>query len=143
MSKLTATCARSEQCTHDIRKKMTRWDVADELQQRVIDYLTHERYIDDERYARFFINDKTKYNHWGTRKVEQALYLKGISREIYEPLLQEMSDETYEEILLPLLQRKAKTIKANSDYEARQKLLRFAMQRGFTYDQASRCLGKI
>ena len=122
---------------------MTRWDVADELQQRVIDYLTHERYIDDERYARFFINDKTKYNHWGTRKVEQALYLKGISREIYEPLLQEMSDETYEEILLPLLQRKAKTIKANSDYEARQKLLRFAMQRGFTYDQASRCLGKI
>ena len=122
---------------------MTRWDVAEELQQRVIDYLTHERYIDDERYARFFINDKTKYNHWGTRKVEQALYLKGISREIYEPLLQEMSDETYEEILLPLLQRKAKTIKANSDYEARQKLLRFAMQRGFTYDQASRCLGKI
>ena len=143
MSKLTATCARSEQCTHDIRKKMTRWDVTEELQQRVIDYLTKERYVDDERYARFFINDKTKYNHWGTRKVEQALYLKGISREIYEPLLQEMSDAAYEEILLPLLQRKAKSIKANSDYEARQKLLRFAMQRGFTYDQASRCMEKI
>ena len=143
MSKLTATCARSEQCTHDIRKKMTRWDVAEDLQQRVIDYLTQEQYIDDERYARFFINDKTKYNHWGQRKVEQALYMKGISRDIYEPLLQEMSDDTYEDILLPLLQRKAKTIKANSNYEAKQKLLRFAMQRGFTYEQAAKCIKEV
>lgn len=143
MSKLTAACARSEQCTHDIRKKMTRWDVDEELQQRVIDYLTQERYIDDARYARFFINDKTKYNHWGQRKVEQALYMKGISREIYEPLIKEMCDESYEDILLPLLRRKSQTIKANSDYEAKQKLLRFAMQRGFTYEQASQCLKKI
>ena len=54
-----------------------------------------------------------------------------------------MSDDTYEDILLPLLQRKAKTIKAKSDYEARQKLLRFAMQRGFTYEQAAKCIKEV
>lgn len=122
---------------------MTRWGVDEELQQRVVDYLTKERYVDDERYARFFINDKTKFNHWGQRKVEQALYLKGISREVYEPLLREISEESYEEILLPLLQRKAKTLKAANDYERRQKLLRFAMQRGFTYEQAKRQVDKL
>lgn len=138
--KLTALCARSEHCVSDIRCKMERWEIDSDMQQRVIDYLKAENYIDHERYARCFINDKIRYNHWGRYKVEQALYHKGIEKEVYAPLLNEVEDDSYEEILIPLLQNKNKTIKANSDYERRQKLIRFAMQRGFTYEQATKAV---
>jgi regulatory protein len=102
-----------------------------------------EKYIDEERYARFFINDKIKYNRWGRRKVEQALYFKHIPREVYEPLLDDVANEDFESVLLPLLQNKEKSLKYANDYEKRMKLLRFAMQRGFSYEQADKCINML
>ncbi len=141
--KLTALCARGEHCLHEMRTKMQRWEVDDDIQKRVLDHLVKERFVDEERYARFFINDKIKYNRWGRRKVEQALYMKRIPSEIYRPLLDEVEEESYEEVLMPLLRAKVKSIKAANDYELRMKLIRFGMQRGFSYEQIEKCLESL
>lgn len=143
ISKLTAACARAEHCKDDMIRRMQRWQVDESLQQEVISYLVREKYIDEERYARFFINDKVKYNRWGRRKVEQALYFKHIPREVYEPLLDEVASEDFEEVLLPLLKNKEKNLKYANDYERRMKLLRFALQRGFSYEQADKCISRL
>lgn len=143
ISELTAACARAEHCKDDMIRRMQRWQVDESLQQEVISYLVREKYIDEERYTRFFINDKVKYNRWGRRKVEQALYFKHIPREVYEPLLDEVASEDFEEVLLPLLKNKEKNLKYANDYERRMKLLRFAMQRGFSYEQADKCISRL
>lgn len=142
LSKLTALCAKGEHCIHDVRQKMVRWEIDELTQARVIAFLLDERYIDEERYCRAFINDKIRYNRWGKKKVAQALYMKGISSSVYQSMLDEMAEKGYEEILLPLLQSKLRTLqgKGLSDYELRGRLLRFALQRGFTYEQSSTCL---
>jgi regulatory protein len=143
ISKLTAVCARAEHCKDDMLRRMQRWQVDEAMQREVISYLVKEKYIDEERYARFFINDKIKYNRWGRRKVEQALYFKHIPREVYEPLLDDVANEDFESVLLPLLQNKEKSLKYANDYEKRMKLLRFAMQRGFSYEQADKCINML
>lgn len=143
ISKLTAVCARAEHCKDDMLRRMQRWQVDEATQREVISYLVKEKYIDEERYARFFINDKIKYNRWGRRKVEQALYFKHIPREVYEPLLDDVANEDFESVLLPLLQNKEKSLKYANDYEKRMKLLRFAMQRGFSYEQADKCINLL
>lgn len=143
ISKLTTACARAEHCKDDMIRRMQRWQVDESLQQEVISYLVREKYIDEERYTRFFINDKVKYNRWGRRKVEQALYFKHIPREVYEPLLDEVASEDFEEVLLPLLKNKEKNLKYANDYERRMKLLRFALQRGFSYEQADKCISRL
>lgn len=122
---------------------MRKWEVSDVIQAEVMQYLLGEHYIDDARYARFFINDKMKFNRWGRYKVEQALRMKRIDEKIYRPILDEIDSENYEEILIPLLQSKAKTIKGRNDYEIRGKLIRFALSRGFEMDQVLRCLEKL
>lgn len=143
ISKLTAVCARAEHCKDDMLRRMQRWQVDEATQREVISYLVKEKYIDEERYARFFINDKIKYNRWGRRKVEQALYFKHIPREVYVPLLDDVANEDFESVLLPLLQNKEKSLKYANDYEKRMKLLRFAMQRGFSYEQADKCINLL
>ena len=143
ISKLTAVCARAEHCKDDMLRRMQRWQVDEATQREMISYLVKEKYIDEERYARFFINDKIKYNRWGRRKVEQALYFKHIPREVYEPLLDDVANEDFESVLLPLLQNKEKNLKYANDYEKRMKLLRFAMQRGFSYEQADKCINML
>ena len=138
--KLSALCARAEHCSHEMAEKMRKWDMADDAVARVMERLTKERYVDDERYCRFFVRDKIRYNKWGRRKVEQALYMKRIPGDIAARVLDEVDPDVYADILRPLLAAKRKTTKAASDYELNGKLTRFALGRGFTPDIIRRCL---
>ena len=137
---LAALCAQAEHCEQEMRDKMKRWELDETVQNRVIDRLTEERYIDNERYARAFVKDKIRYNKWGRRKVQQALWMKRIDNDIQQRVLDEIDEKEYLDVLRPLLKQKRKSIKAESDYELNQKLVRFALGRGFTFDIIRQCL---
>jgi len=137
---LAALCAQAEHCQYEMLEKMRRWEMPEEEQARVMQRLVSERYVDDERYARAFVKDKVRYNKWGRRKVEQALWQKHIDDDIRQRVLDEVDDEEYLNVLRPLLKQKRKSTKAANDYELNQKLVRFALSRGFTFDIIRQCL---
>lgn len=137
---LAALCAQSEHCQWEMTEKMRRWGLDEKTQTSIMARLIKERYIDDERYARAFVKDKVRYNKWGRRKIEQALWQKHIAEDIRQLVLDEVDEEEYLEVLRPLLKQKRKTTKAQSDYEMNQKLLRFALSRGFTFDLIRQCI---
>ena len=138
--KLTALCAQAEHCQYEMLEKMRRWGVDDEAQARVMQRLVSERYVDDERFCRAFVNDKIRYNKWGRRKVEQALWLKHIDDDISRRVLDEVDDALYVDILRPMLRQKRRSIKAASDYELNMKLIKFALSRGFGMDIIRQCM---
>jgi len=137
---LAALCAQAEHCQWEMQEKMRRWELPEEEQARVMQRLVSERYVDDERYARAFVKDKVRYNKWGRRKVEQALWQKHIDEDIRQRVLDEVDDSEYLAVLKPLLQQKRRSTKAANDYELNQKLVRFAVSRGFTFDIIRQCL---
>lgn len=137
---LAAMCAQAEHCEQEMRDKMKRWAIEPDAQDRVIARLIKERYIDNERYARAFVKDKIRYNKWGRRKVMQALWMKRIDDDILHQVLDEIDDKEYIDVLIPLLKQKRKTIKAKSDYELNQKLVRFALGRGFDFSIICQCM---
>jgi len=137
---LAALCAQAEHCQHEMTEKMRRWQMSDEAQARVMQRLVAERYVDDERYARAFVRDKIRYNKWGRRKVEQALWQKHIDEDIRREVLDAVDDEEYLEVLRPLLQQKRRSTRADSDYELNRKLMRFALSRGFSFDLIRQCI---
>lgn len=137
---LAALCAQAEHCEQEMRDKLKRWGFDESVQNRIIERLVRERYIDNERYARAFVKDKIRYNKWGRRKVQQALWLKRIDKDIQQRVLDEIDDNEYLSVLRPLLKQKRKTVRAESDYELNRKLVRFALGRGFTFDIIRQCL---
>ena len=137
---LAALCAQAEHCEQEMRDKMKRWEIDTAVQDRILQRLIEERYIDNERYARAFVKDKIRYNKWGRRKVQQALWMKRIDQDIQQRVLDEIEEKEYLDVLRPLLKQKRKSIKADSDYELNQKLVRFALSRGFTFDIIRQCL---
>ena len=137
---LATLCAQAEHCQYEMLEKMRRWELPEDAQARVMAKLVKERYVDDERYAQAFVKDKIRYNKWGRRKVEQGLWQKRIDDEIRTRVLDDVDDEEYLSVLRPLLKQKRKTIKAKNDYELNQKLVRFALGRGFTFDIIRQCL---
>lgn len=137
---LTALCAQAEHCQYEMQEKMRRWELPEDAQARVMAKLIKERYVDDERYTQAFVKDKIRYNKWGRRKVEQALWQKRIDDNTRKRVLDDVDDEEYLSVLRPLLKQKRKTIKAKNDYELNQKLVRFAVGRGFTFDIIRQCI---
>ena len=137
---LAALCAQAEHCRQEMLDKMKRWGLDEGVQDRIISRLVKERFVDDERYARAFVKDKVHYNKWGRRKIQQALWMKRIDEHIQQQVLDEIEEREYLEVLRPLLKQKRKSIKAQNDYELNQKLIRFALGRGFTFDVIRQCI---
>lgn len=138
--RLSALCAKGEHCTGDLRQKMRQWGLSEGDTQRVLDRLTEKHFVDDGRFARAFVSDKLEYNGWGPRKIEQALRMKRVDEQLISEAMDEISDQQYVDKLMPLARSKWRSIKAESDYERSQKLIRWAMGRGFTLDQIRSCI---
>ena len=140
LQRLTALCASAEHCEYEMTEKMRKWEVEETDRERIIEYLRKAKFVDDERYARAFVNDKIKYNKWGRRKVEQGLWAKHIAEDIRQRVLDEVDDSEYKSVLMDLLKAKRRGIKAENDYELNMKLVKYAMSRGFDYKIIRQCI---
>lgn len=129
--KLSSLCAQGEHCTQELIDKLNKWEIPEDAQARIMEYLTKNKFVDDARFCVAFVKDKIKYNGWGRKKVEQALFIKRIPRSMSDPVFEEIPDEMYLEKLRPLIKQKYPTIKARNEYERAMKLIKFAMGRGF------------
>lgn len=138
--KLTALCAQAEHCSYEMEEKMRRWEMDEKAIASVMEYLTKNEFVDDERYARALAFDKIRYNKWGRRKVEQSLWTKRIDDSISRKVLDAIDDEEYLQVLRPLLKSKRTSVSAGSDYELNFKLVRFALGRGFSMEQIRQCI---
>lgn len=140
LSRLMALCARSEHSSGEMLQKMRLWDLDEEAQARVMERLTADRYVDDERFTRAFVNDKIRYNQWGRRKIEQALWAKGVDRSVQQQVLDAVPEKEYLCVLEPLLKSKARSISGRNEFERQMKLIRFAQSRGFSMDEIEKCM---
>ncbi len=140
LMKLTALCSGAEHCSYEMTEKMKKWEIDEETQARIMEYLTMEKYVDDSRFCRAFIREKMRFNKWGRRKIELALFQKRIDKKMAAEALDEVDTREYIAILRPMLRQKERSVKANSEYEKNMKLIKFAMSRGFTFDVIKECL---
>ena len=131
LSCMANLCARRECCVFDIKTKLIRYDLDSEAIERIIEHLKKEKYIDELRFARSFINDKMRFNKWGRVKIDFALRQKRIPQDIITEAFSDFSDEQLNASLEDVLSAKWKTIKGKSEQDKRTKLIRFGLGRGY------------
>ena len=127
-------CSLSEHCIQKVREKLVQWGTPKEFIDPIIDKLLEDDYINEERFARAFVKDKFRFNHWGRIKITTHLRALAISSDIIAKAIEEIDEDEYAEILDETVEKKRKTIKKGTDYEIRAKLLRHALSRGFEYN---------
>lgn len=132
--KATALCARKEYCVSEMETKLKRWETPDELIPQVIEKLKANAFLDENRYARFFVRDKAKFNKWGVRKIAWALRQKKIPEDIAGEALAQISADDSLDTLINLLSGKNRTLKFDDPYKRKAALVRFAISRGFDYE---------
>jgi len=143
LKRMEAYCAQAEHCRSEVTDKLVRKGVPHEMADRIADRLEQDKFIDERRYSRAFIQDKFRFAKWGKLKIDLALRQKRIEPAIYRPLLAEIDTEEYLAALKALLESKKKSFHNTDGFECRAKLTRFALGRGFSADDIRLCIGSV
>ena len=141
LNNLRRQCSRREYCSSDIIQKASKaLDGDRDAAQRVLDKLVEEKYVDDLRYASAYAREKSSISGWGEVKIRYMLSAKGIDRETISRALDEIDIKKADDRLGRLLENKRKSLK--DDPQWKLKLLRFALGRGYSYDEVARILNE-
>lgn len=140
LSRLQAQCARREYCVSDIRAKaLAALDKAllpPAYADDIVSALLADGYVDELRYAEAFCRDKSSLTGWGPLKIRLALRAKRIPDDVIGEALGNLDPERSDARLRSLVAAKRKSLEG--DPQARLKLIRFVLSRGYEYDDVRR-----
>lgn len=139
-ARLASYCAQAERSPSDLRRRMQRLELAEELQTELLMRLEAEGFVSGERFARAFVHDKHRFNGWGPRRLEHELRRHGIASSVIAAALEELEEETStedeESRVLELLRTKQRSLPAGLERrKAYDRLMRFGLYRGYDYDE--------
>lgn len=136
MDKMRRLCSRREYCVSDIRAKLMK-ELDGDVQkvETAINKLKDEKYVDDLRYATAYARDKTAISGWGATKIRYMLSAKGVAKDVISEALNEVDEVKASTRLEKLLENKYKSLKDDPQWKI--KLLRFALGRGYSYDEVN------
>jgi regulatory protein len=118
--------ARSE---WEMRDYLRRKDYEPELIDKIIIRLKDRKYLNDEQFAKAWVENRRLLKKTSKRKLSQELKQKRVDEATINKVLAE--DETDEqEVLRELIARKSQ----QSRYQDEQKLIAYLLRQGFSYD---------
>lgn len=143
LSKCMQMCSRKEYCTADIKEKLYNWEISDINVDKIINALIDQKFLNEERFVRAYVNDKIKFNHWGRKKISFYLKSKGVDSKLINTELAKLDEQEYEKIVKIEIEKKLPKIKAKSDYERNGKLVNYLASKGFESDLVFKTLEKL
>lgn len=140
--RMRALCSRREYCSADILKKAAAALDGDRVKAaEIVARLIDEKYVDDLRYASAYARDKSSIAGWGEAKIRYMLSSKGISKDIVAMAFGNVDENKATDRLEKLMDNKARSLKG--DPQARLKMLRFGMGRGYMYEDVAEVTDRI
>jgi len=124
--------------TRDTRTKTgeIRKGVSKDLTERVFNRLSEKGYLNDEKFAQFWIENRNLRKGSSIRKLKSELSSKGVSTEIIDKIFSQSERSDTEEIK-KVIAKKAKR------YDDSQKLVAYLVRQGFRYEDIKEALQDI
>lgn len=139
LHKAAAYCSLSEHCISEVMSKFSYWGTPQSFQEKIIQFLVREKYIDENRFAEAYAKDKFRYNKWGKIRIRTELKAKKVEDTTIESALATINEKEYREMIVKLAQEKEKGITYRNEYEKKGKLYRYLSGKGFENEY----IGKI
>jgi regulatory protein len=127
-------CAYQERTQDEVRDRLKEWNIRGEDAESVIARLIEENFLNEERFSKAFAGGKFRMKQWGRLKIRQELRGRGVSDYCIKQALKEIDESEYRQTLRRVLEKKNDTIKDEDTIIRKQKLIRFALGKGYEND---------
>jgi len=129
--------SRSEQ---EIRQNLYKAKVANEIIDAVLDKLRAGSFVNDNEFAREWVENRIKFRPRGKRALSSELYQKGISNQIIEETLQDLNEE---KLAFDLARKKMTKHKHLERTAFQKKMYGYLSRRGFDYSLSKEVINNI
>lgn len=131
LRKAAMFCAYQERTQQEVRERLKEWGIWGDDAEEVIAELILQNYLNEERFAKSFAGGKFRVKGWGRRKIKQHLQQRGISGYNLDQAMKEIAPDDYQETLRELLDKKRQSIRDDNPLVIKQKLVRYALSKGY------------
>jgi regulatory protein len=125
---------RRDRTVLEVRRHLEGKDVEPEAITAAIAELRRGGYLDDERYARLFTEDRRRLDGWGAERIERRLTEVGVDAEIIASVLS--AREPGEELQAALDVLEQRLAAPPEDDRGRERALGLLVRRGYDLDTA-------
>lgn len=117
----------------EMRKKLHKKSTSKELEEEVINELKRFQYIDDEKFAESYINDRINLRPAGKFLIKMELKARGVREPTINQKLGELiSDEQELEMAQALVRKRMNRLRPQESDKDRIKLMNYLKTRGFS-----------
>lgn len=107
--------------------------VPKQVTERVLDRLIQKGYVDDEKFARYWVENRNIQKGTSVRKLSYELAQKGVDRRIIKDIIQKYPRDEKSELTKMIAKKQSK-------YPDETKLIAYLVRQGFSYDDVRSAL---
>jgi regulatory protein len=129
--KIYAYCAYQERTHLEVKNKLFQFGLHSNETDELLSQLIVEGFLNEERFAKAFAGGKFRVKKWGRLKIMHELETRGLTNNCIRSGMSEIDETDYLNTLTSLLTKKAKLLDDKDNLTKRQKLAKYAIQKGF------------
>jgi len=129
--KIYKYCAYQERTHLEVRNKLFEYGLTSDEVDVILTQLINDGYLNEERFAKTFAGGKFRMKGWGRMRITHELDAKGLTKNCIQLGLKEIDQTEYEKTLETLLKKKSAAVHEDDEYVRRDKIARYAIQKGF------------
>ncbi|HEY1521851.1 MAG TPA: RecX family transcriptional regulator [Solirubrobacteraceae bacterium] len=131
---------RRDRTVAELRIYLGKRGIHDDVAEVALDELCDQGYLDDDRFARLFAQDKSHLEQWGNDRIRRALIGRGIPEHVADAAVGGGSESGELERALALLERRFPA--GCSGRPESQRALGVLLRKGYDYELASDALSE-
>jgi regulatory protein len=110
-----------------------------EVVDEIVGRLVNEQYLDDEAFARFWLEDRERFRPRGQQALRYELRQKGITDEVIDTVLTDLDED---ELAWKAVEGKLYRWKNLAEQDLKKKIVGFLSRRGFNYETANKVFNR-
>ncbi len=131
---------RRDRTVAEMRAHLGKRGIQDGLAEAAVDELSDQGYLDDDRFARLFVQDKSHLEQWGSDRIRRALMGRGIPEDVADAALGSDGGVGELERALALLERRFPG--GLSGRRESERALGLLLRKGYEYELAADALSE-
>ena len=142
LKKIENYCSYQERCKKEVIEKLFRLNVEQPEVDNIINYLTKNSYINEERFALAFAHGKFVIKRWGKIKIIIELKNRKIDSNLISKAINQITDSEYQNMFNDISLKKFNSLDGSLDSRKR-KFINYFSYRGWEYDLVIRKLNEF
>jgi regulatory protein len=134
LARCYAHLARREHSVAELRAKLVRAGVRNDVAEEALAVVIEQGYLSDERYARLLAEDRRTLDGWGVERIRDRMVRAGIDRSLIDITLAPFDEASERQAAMALLRRRVPT--EPGDARERQRAFALLVRQGFESDVA-------